>query len=296
MFTKYNKWQRLFFLFVAVVLMAGGCMSKKSLIKDIPGEFDEGTILSAETGKPVFFEELLKDLKQVRAVYVGEQHTNPAHHEIQLRIITELFNVYPNIAVGMEMFDRSYQPVLDQWSAGQLEESEFLKKVHWYANWKFDFELYRNILAFIKEKHIRLTALNIPFHIPPKIAVGGLESLSDDDRKYLPLKIDTSNADHRAYVERIYRHHHHLKGRGTFEHFYEAQCVWEDVMAESAAMTLKTTEKMVILAGTGHIIYKFGIPDRVSALTGGAPFRTVLPISAGQSDRSAGDYFWITQE
>lgn len=270
-------------------------MAKQTLIKNIPGEFGEGVILSAETGKPLSFEELLKDLKQVRAIYVGEQHTNPAHHEIQLRIITELFKACPDMAVGMEMFDRSYQPVLDQWSAGQLEESEFLKKVHWYANWKFDFELYRNILAFIKEKHIRLTALNIPFHIPPKIAVGGIKSLSHDDRKYIPLKIDTSNAAHRAYAEKIYRHHHHLKGRENFEHFYEAQCVWEDVMAESAAMALKVNEKMVILTGTGHMIYKFGIPDRVSAQTGGAPFRTVLPIQAGgEPDWSAGDYFWIT--
>ena len=81
----------------------------------------------------------------------------------------------------MEMFDHTYQDVLDMWSAGELDQKDFLKKSHWYANWRFDFSLYREILEFIKENHIRLVALNIPSHIPPKIREGGIDNLREDE-------------------------------------------------------------------------------------------------------------------
>ncbi|MCP4109279.1 MAG: ChaN family lipoprotein [Desulfobacteraceae bacterium] len=251
----------------------------------------QGTIVSSETGKPVTFEELLADLKKARIVYVGESHTNSEHHDIQLRIIKALFDDNHNLSVGMEMFDRSYQHILDQWSAGQLDRKTFMRKTHWYANWKYDFELYGGVLDFIKENNIKLAGLNIPFHIPPKISVGGIDNLSDNDRKHLPEKTDTSDAAHRAYVEEIFKQHR-IRGR-DFEDFYMAQCVWEDIMAESVAFNLKKS-KMVVLAGNGHIIRKFGIPDRAFRRTGAA-FITIYPAPAGSSaELSYADYIWIT--
>jgi uncharacterized iron-regulated protein len=274
-------------------LMWGCTVAPKRLfIKDLSTSFDAETIISTKTGEAVSFDELMADLAGVRVIYVGEQHSDPVHHRIQLDIIKAVYQTDPDIVVGMEMFDHTYQHILDLWSAGELDQKTFLQKVHWYANWKWNFELYKDILEFIKQEKIRLVGLNVPFHIPSKIALGGVENLLDDDRKHIPPNIDTSIDAHRAYVEKIYNHHRATK-MDSFEFFYEAQCAWEDTMAASVALNMKD-DRMIVIAGNGHIIRKFGIPDRTFRQTG-ADFRTVYPATAGNEVESDyADYIWVT--
>jgi len=271
-----------------------GCAGKadKVLIKDTSTAVEQGTIISAKTGSSVTFDELMKDLNRSQIVFVGEKHTNDSHHGIQLKIIQGIFKNNPSMRVGMEMFDRSYQQVLELWSVGGMDEETFLRKVHWYANWRYDFALYRDILQFIKENRIKIVALNIPFHIPARIRVGGLDNLSDLDRQYLPKEIDTSNTAHRDYAKKVFEQHH-FKGRVKFDDFYMAQCVWDEIMAESVASNLGTNQ-IVVLAGNGHLQFKYGIPDRAFRRTG-ASFRTIYLAAAGEEiGLEVADYIWIT--
>ena len=135
---------------------------------------------------------MLADLLTAAVVYVGEKHTSAAHHAVQLQLLRALHHQSPRLAVAMEMFDRSYQPVLDRWSAGQLDEDGFLRSTHWYANWRFDYALYREILAYVRDHRLRLVALNLPFNIPPKIRVGGIEHLSPYEKGFLPVEIEAA--------------------------------------------------------------------------------------------------------
>ena len=135
----------------------------------------------------------MADVRTARVVYVGEMHTSARHHEIQLRVIRALHDGGIRLAVGMEMFDRSYQTVLDLWAAGGLDEEAFLRRTHWYANWRFDYGLYRSILDYIRTEKIPLVALNVPFSIPPKIRVGGTEYLTEYEKGYLPGEVDTAH-------------------------------------------------------------------------------------------------------
>ncbi len=286
------------FLFYGVLItgMIGGCATlaptKKLLFEGTDQAYETGTIISVCHDGPISFEQLIADLNGVRVIYVGEKHTNRSHHKIQLEIIQAVFQQHPRMAVGLEMIDRSYQDILNRWSAGGLDEKAFLRKIHWYANWRADFSLYRDIFYFIKQNNIRLVALNIPSHISSKIRVGGLENLRPDEKKYLPAYIDTTRADHRDYVKEVFGHHS-FKGRVEFEDFYMAQCVWEDAMAEAIADNLKD-DVMVVLAGNGHIQFKYGIPDRAFSRTGAA-FRTIYPAPAGGKVKlDVADYIWVT--
>jgi len=294
---KIPFYQKIFFpaaIFTFSMITLTGCAVTPNtlFIKDISKSFEAGTIISAKTGKPVSFEALVADLSSARIVFVGEKHTDPAHHETQLKVIKELYKTNPSLSVGMEMFDYTYQDVLDRWSDGRLDQKEFLEKTHWYANWRFDFILYKDILDFIKEKKIKLIGLNIPSYIQSRIRVGGIKNLSIKDKKYLPHKIDTSNTAHRNYVKKIFKLHHHTI-RKNFEYFYEAQCVWEETMAQSIARGIKKN-KMVVLSGNGHIIRKFGIPDRVFSRIK-LPFKTIFPARAGtEAKLSYADYLWVT--
>jgi uncharacterized iron-regulated protein len=269
--------------------------TEKLYIEDISKSFAEGTIFSSRINEPVTLEDLLADLETSRITYVGEKHTNVAHHKIQLQIIQAVYNKNHKMAVGMEMFDHTYQGVLDLWSKGELTQKEFLRKTHWYANWRYDFSLYLDILEFIKAHNIRLVGLNIPNYIPPKIREGGIENLSDEDKAHLPQQIDTSKKAHRDYLKKVFEEHkHHFKSEVKFEDFYAAQSVWEDAMAENIAQSLNDAV-MVVLAGNGHIRFKYGIPDRAFKQTGAA-FRTIYLAPVGSEvDRNIADYIWVTQ-
>jgi len=284
------------FLFgLTIISFLWGCAGKSDtvLIKDTSQTVKPDTIISTKTGKSITFDQLMADLNRYQIIFVGENHTNSAHHAIQQKIIEAVFQNTPSMRVGMEMFDRSYQEVVDLWSAGVLDEETFLRKVHWYANWQFDFGLYRDILGFIRENRIKIVALNIPFYIPGRIRVGGIDNLADTDKQYLPKEIDTSNAAHRNYVEQVFNQHH-LRGNVKFDDFYMVQCVWDEIMAESIAANLGGN-KIVVLAGNGHIQYKYGIPDRAFRRTS-ASFRTLYLVSAGKEiELGIADYVWVTQ-
>ncbi len=282
---------------VMILIFLWGCAvtpTKKLTIQDTERSFEEGAIISAKLEKPVAFQDLLADLVRCRIIYVGEKHTNAAHHRIQLDVIQAVFKQHSNIVVGMEMFDHTYQDVLDLWSAGKLDQKDFLKKSHWYANWRFDFSLYSEILEFIKKNHIRLVALNIPNHIPPKIREGGLDNLNEADKQHLPQEIDTTNPDHREYLQSVFDDHkHHFRGEVEFENFYIAQAVWEDAMAEKISQQLKN-DVMIVLAGNGHIQFKYGIPDRAFKRTR-EDFRTIYLAPAGDTVKwDIADYIWVT--
>jgi uncharacterized iron-regulated protein len=279
---------------VAAAALLTGCATgyKTVQIKTLDQRVSPGTIIDTAARTPVSFDTLVSRLAQARIVYVGEKHTDPRHHDIQQRVIEAMARQHPDLVVGMEMFDRTYQPVLDRWASGDLDEAVFLEATHWYANWRYPFHLYRGILDSIRAQGLALVALNIPFHIPPKISIGGIDTLAAEEKRHLPTRIDTTDADHRDFVNRIFSQHR-IPGRTDFEKFYLAQCVWEETMAETVAA--RAAERpMVVLAGSGHIVRKFGIPKRAHA-RGGHPYVTILPVTApANATLDEADYLWVT--
>jgi uncharacterized iron-regulated protein len=274
-----------------VLITACGGQRPLLVLENLEGPVAEGEIWDTTHDEAISFEQMIGRLGNARVVYVGERHNSSPHHDAQLRIIQALAEKGWAVQVGMEMFDHTYQDKLDRWTDGAYDWASFLNETHWYANWRYDDALYRNILIYVKENGLRVVGLNIPFWLPPKIATGGLDSLSPEERDLLPDIIDTSIEAHRAYVEKIYKMHR-LKGRDNFEYFYQAQCAWEDGMAQTIADNLNNGP-MVVLAGNGHIQRKFGIPDRAFQRTSAA-FQTIFLASPGDTvSASTADFIWI---
>lgn len=280
--------------FVFGSILAAGCAGAPPLVHvdDTGQAFEAGTILSAAKQAPVPYEVMIDDLADSRVVYVGEVHTEAAHHEIQLQIIRSLTARKSKTMVGMEMFDFTYQPVLDRWSAGDLAREAFLEETHWRVNWGFDFGLYESILDYVRSEHLPLIGLNVPFYLPPRVRVGGLQNLQQRHKALLPSQIDTSVESHREHIKSVFERHHFFK-ETNFENFYQAQCLWEDAMAESIARNLGDGS-MIVVIGNGHIVFKFGVPDRAYRRTG-ASFRTIYLAPAGSSvEWQFADYIWVT--
>ncbi len=278
-------------MILGVLLMGCGTKLTKVEIEGLDRPVARDTILAAATRQSIGFDALIDELANVRVVYVGENHPNMHHHHIQLRIIQALAARNPALMVGMEMFDYTYQPILDDWSSGRLDTEQFIEKTHWYANWRYNFELYQPILEYLKTADLRLVGLNVPFYLPARIATGGLTNLAETDKQHLPSQIDLTHPAHRAYVRTIFDRHR-IRGRRKFEYFYAAQCVWDEAMAGQIHRHLQDGQ-MVVLAGNGHIIEKFGIPDRAHRRNQ-QTFKTVYlsPVKA-EVKLSFGDFIWI---
>jgi len=228
-------------------------------------------------GDLIIFAQLLNDLDTTRVIFIGESHDQIEHHQIQVRMIQDLVAKGKDVVIGMEMFERSQQATLDRWSQGFLTEEEFLKEVHWDTTWGMDYELYKGILDTAKTHHLKVLGLNAPRDLVRRVAENGRQGLSPEDRKMLP-GIDLTDGQHRAYIATIYKGHE--KGSAKdFENFYEAQCLWDEAMAESLSEFLKSSraegKTVLVFAGSGHIVFGFGIPNRFHRRAP-TPYQTIL--------------------
>jgi beta-lactamase class A len=266
-----------------------------------------GGIVSARTGKPVPFEKMIKEMNDSRFVYVGESHDNMAMHDIQLKVIQGLFTQDPNIAIGLEMLPAETQPALDKWSQGLLSKDDLIREVRWYVNWSMNYGYYEKILDFARDNKIPVFGLNAPREVITKIRMKGWEGLSDEE-KALVSRPDFSDQDHRTLIRTIFESSeipHAMKGEGLekmFEGLYRAQSAWDEVMAANAIRCAeKGKRKMIVLAGSGHLLYNLGINRRVFERNR-MPFRTVVAVEVAADERSLAvsgsfaDFVWGISE
>ncbi len=205
---------------------------------------------------------IIPRLAPKRVVFIGETHNRYDHHLNELEIIRRLYGYNPDLAIGMEFFQQPFQKYLDQFIAGKLNEKEFLRRTQYYDRWRFDYRLYKPILDFARANGIPVIALNLPSEITTKVGKSGMGTLSDAERAMIPKHIDRSNP---AYQERLYAIFEHHPGNADFQRFMDVQLLWDEGMAARIARYLKDNpdRNMVVLAGSGHLIYGTGIPERV---------------------------------
>ncbi len=253
---------------VFIVLL--GCSTTEMLPWKNPygtlGGAKEGEIFHVSTGLRVNKDQLFDIIGGARVIYIGETHDNLRAHQVQLEIIRGLAERFPDqLAVGMEMFQRPYQVVMDRWSRGELGERDFLGQSGWYGNWGIDYGYYRAILDYIREEHLPLLALNASSELVTAVRNHGLHGLSQTWEHHLP-EMDFSDPYHRQLIEAYYNAHPPTSAQ-SFEAFYQVYVLWDETMAETVANYLSTEEgqgkKVVVLAGGNHVRFGFGIPRRL---------------------------------
>jgi uncharacterized iron-regulated protein len=258
-------------------------------------------------------QEVIQDLAQANVVYLGETHDSPADHKAQLDIIQQLYQKDPKLAIGMEMFQRPYQPFIDRYLQGKLSEEELQKESEYEKRWGFPWENYAPILRFAKDKQIPVLALNTPTEVTKKVSRKGLKSLKIADKKFIPplSEIRTDNAKYRALLQESYKSFHgHQQGSKTsksknpqaFERFLQAQVLWDETMAAVVAQFLRNNSDsyVVVLAGQGHIAYGYGIPSRVARRINILSIKPIAQRSVllnpseepSQAKPRMADYFW----
>ena len=301
-------------LIITGTILLSGCVKKVpppvwvAKIQSVSPPLGPEEIFSLPEGEKISLSELLRDVEDARVLFVGETHDQLDHHRIQLTLIQELLRKGKAVVVAMEMFQRPQQPTLDRWSEGLLTEGQFLKEVDWDRTWAMDYGLYKGILDESQKNHLKVLALNVPRELVRKVAEVGVDGLSPEDKAKLP-DMDLSDMNYRKYLASVYRGHKEGSAR-AFERFYEAQCLWDEGMAETLSSFLHSPENqgktVVVIAGNGHIVFHFGIPKRLYRRAP-LPLKTIVlkeweknlddnkDFTFASGVRPPGDYLWITR-
>jgi len=258
-----------FTLLFPALLLAAGCTTVSPMIADpqtpypLPDTPQVGQIVHLPTGVLVSSEQMVAAATDERIIYVGESHDNPASHRLQLILLQGLAARYPGkTALGMEMFSRSQQELLDQWVAGTLSEKEFLRQSKLEESWGYDY--YKDLLNFAKEHAIPIVALNADRSLVRELGQKGLDQLDETAREQLP-EMDMDDPYQRAMAEAIFGGHDH--GKSSLDGFLRVQTLWDETMAQSIVDYLSKPEHqnfhMLVMAGGNHVRHGFGIPRRV---------------------------------
>ena len=225
---------------------------------------ESNTSTVIDLSKVMQVEQLLETVEDRQVIFVSETHTRYDHHLNQLAIIDHQHQTHDKLAIGLEFIQQPFQQVLDDYVAGRIDEEAMLQGTDYFERWRYDYRLYRPIFHYAREHGLPLIALNIDRDITDQVSSVGLENLSAEQKQQLPASIDRDNQDYRQRIREAFDQHPSTESR-DFERFLDVQLLWDESMAARAAAWFDENPdgNMVILAGSGHIAYGSGIPQRL---------------------------------
>ena len=246
-------------------------------------------ITDAAKGDTITPPELAARLDGVKLVFVGESHTDAEFHRVQLRVLQELHRRGRQVLVGLEMYPVPEQPWLDRWRQDKaLTEEAFLTESHWYRNWGYHWNYYREIFLFARANEIPMCAVNLPRAAVQTIRMKGFDALPPEQRALLPERIDLESAEHQRLFKAFFGADDALHGNmpePMFQAMYRAQCAWDAAMGWNALQALKKNggEKaiMVVLIGAGHVAYGLGA-ERQAKLWFDGKTASVVPVPVAE--------------
>lgn len=242
-------------------------------------------ITDTASGQRIGAAALVEKLRDVRVLFVGEEHTNGEFHRVQLATIAALHAAGRKLILGLEMFPWDPQPALERWSRGELTETQLLDQSRWYEVWSHHFGHYREIFAFARDQRLRIVGLNAPREVVRDVRAKGFETLAPEVRSRMPPSIDLGNAEHRTLVQSYFDADDPLHAKMTAEQqegVYRAQVTWDAAMGWQAGLALSTPadprEIVVVLIGGGHVAYGLGAERQLRSAFKD-PTATLLPVT-----------------
>lgn len=228
------------------------------------------------TGVQAFvgMEELQQALADADYVLLGENHDNPAHHQLQARIIDSL--AWPAVAVaGFEQLNTDQAVALDTWLQDAPEGTSGLDTaLDWARSGWPDWTLYEPVFAAVLGRGWRPLELMFPAATVNAVFSGGVGAALDADATE-KLQIDTVfNREQRLAMQALMADSH--CGRMPPEHLPAMADVQIARDAHMAWRLASTSKRAVVITGNGHARRDWGIPLFLQKLK---PEATVISIA-----------------
>jgi uncharacterized iron-regulated protein len=283
---------------------------------DHDGGWQPWQVIETQTGRVVSTPEWLKDLEQYEIIYLGEEHFNKHHIEAALLILDRLVSDGIRPAIGMEMFGWDGQPALDEYlSNDRFGRNEFLEQVKWTQNWGHDFSAYEPLVAFARDRHLAIRAMNPPKPLVRRVVKFGLAQVRQEP-EWTQWGMDQEDiVDDPSYRARIVDQLERCHGSGAGAHvqpMYEASMVRDEGMAKTLAAGLEALRRdssgmrsiIVSYTGGGHIQYGLPVPIRVARRFSGQVKQTSIYMTSFDPSRledirelareKIADFIWLT--
>lgn len=192
-------------------------------------------------------------MQQADVVFFGEFHDDPISHWLEMKIIKELSSK-GGLVIGLEMFERDTQELLDQYMLGEIDTELLEAEGRLWNNYKTD---YSPIIEHAKEKKIQVVATNIPRSYAKMVYKEGFDvinNLVSEEQQYiapLPIEYDPNLPGYKNMAKMV-------EGHGG-ENFPKAQAIKDATMAYSISKTFEEGKKYLHLNGKYHSDNKEGI-------------------------------------
>jgi uncharacterized iron-regulated protein len=218
-------------------------------------------------------------LEGKKIITIGETHTNPLCHKLELDVIRALAITSAKngdkMAIGLECFFRQHQGALDRFVFVHHDLAILKRETDWDKSWGYDLNFYAKIFNFASINGIRLIGLNVPTQVAALVGQVGLSNIPSKLKSLLPA-VDLDVVKHKEQFEAAIGAFggHGSMSEEAFSHMYEVQTLWDEYMAESVAMYAEkhSDDLLVVIAGVGHVAGRVGIPDRISRRVKSDPF------------------------
>lgn len=272
--------------------------------REIPVTLDG--VVDTRAGELVTPAEFAKRLANTRVLFVGEEHTTPEFHDVELAAIKALHDAGREVLIGLEMYPYNQQAPLDEWIDGKLTEKGFVDLSGWYVYWSHHWGYYRDIFSYARGQGLRMYGVNLPRAAVDLVRAKGFEALDPETRAHLPPKIDLTNAEHRRLFRAYFSDEdalHSQMSDAQLESLYRAQVAWDASMGWNAAQALEKhggkNAIIVILIGAGHVAYDLGGVRQLVANYPGE-VRSLIPVAVraaggapvGSVRASYADFIW----
>ena len=240
--------------------------------------------------------QIIEQIDAARVILVGETHTRYDHHLVQLEILKLLYQKTAKLAIGVEWFQQPSQKYLDAYIAGEISEQEMLHLTGYFERWRYDYRLYRPIIQYARAHKIPVIALNASTELSRALSKSGFDDLPAELKDQLPESYDWSDKDYEKRLRSVFDEHPEYSAE--FEDFLRGQLTWDESMAESAADYLdKNPEsRLLIFAGSGHIIYGSGIPNRIKRRTDVKQFSILVSEDLLPASKNIADFLVLSAE
>ncbi len=238
----------------------------------------DGFWLDLYSAEPVEGEALIDDLAAAEVVYLGETHSVDRHHALQTWVIEQLAARGVPFFLAMEQAESFYQSQVDRYNDGDITFEELLAATDWERRWS-NIRDYQPLIEAAHRAGAPVVGINARAELIRAIGRGGLEGLSRAQRRELPHELWLGDPAYRRLLK-LQLPVHAGMSEEILDQVCDAQIARDATMATGIVRFMESERGegrlAVVIAGSGHVSFGLGTPDRVRSLRPGVRDRIVL--------------------
>ncbi|WP_371373715.1 ChaN family lipoprotein [Thalassotalea aquiviva] len=217
-------------------------------------------LIDSQSRASVSVAQTAKALADQDVIFIGEHHTHPGAHLLQMQLFQALYQQNPNLVLSLEQFSRPHQSVLNGYLNAKYGEETLIKEGEAWENYKSS---YRPLVEFAKDHNLPVIAANAPIMHVRCVGQQGIEVLNKIPQEQRAWSSQKLNLEIKKYKDKFFQFlqdagskHGQLseKQQQRMQNTYAAQLLRDTTMAESIQQAIVANPKaqIVHLNGSFH--------------------------------------------